>query len=197
MNDQKDYYKQIRPEVAKFIPARIHTLLDVGCGEGAFLSFIKEKTGAETWGVEAVVSVASIAGTVVDHILAGKIEEVIHSLPDSYFDCITFNDVLEHLADPWIVLRNIRQKLSPGGVIIASIPNFRYATNLFEIIVCKELRYKDAGILDVTHVRFFTKKSMRRMFEETGYVVVRQVGINKLNHWLVMQMEPIMYHAPV
>jgi 2-polyprenyl-3-methyl-5-hydroxy-6-metoxy-1,4-benzoquinol methylase len=116
-------------------------------------------------------------------ILAGKIEEALASLPDSYFDCITFNDVLEHLMEPGQVLRMVRPKLSARGITIASIPNFRFFRNLYEIVILKEWEYKESGILDLTHLRFFTKMSMKRLFEEAGFEVVTQEGISPIDTW--------------
>ena len=142
---------------------------------------IKEQIGAETWGAEMVPEIGEIAKIKVDHILIGKIEEVIDSLPDSYFDCITFNDVLEHLLEPSAVLKLVKSKLSSNGIIIASIPNVRYISNLSELLLKKDWEYKDAGILDNTHFRFFTKKSMKRMFEHSGYKLLTQEGINGTN----------------
>jgi len=169
--------------VAAFIPPGTGTILDIGCAQGAFLKSVKDLTGAETWGVESVEEAARVAGGQVDHLLLGKIEEVLDLLPGNYFDCITFNDVLEHLMEPAQVLQMVKPKLSARGVIIASIPSFRFIRNLVEIVVRKEWEYKELGILDSTHLRFFTKKSMKRMFEEAGYEVVRQEGISPIGTW--------------
>ena len=84
---------------------------------------VKEQTGAESWGIEMITEVAEIAKDRVDNILVDKIEDVLCSIPDNYFDCITFNNVLEHLIEPTEVLKMIRPKLSHNGIIIASIPN--------------------------------------------------------------------------
>lgn len=179
MKQTANYYSLNRPEVAAFVPENINTILDIGCGKGAFLQLIKEQTGAETWGVELVPEIAEKAKEYVDNILIGKVEDVIHLIPDGYFDCISFNDVLEHLLEPTEVLRMVKPKLSEKGVVIASIPNVRYFFNLYELLIKKDWEYKDAGILDSTHFRFFTQKSMRRMFENAGYNLIKQQGINE------------------
>lgn len=181
--DAINYYGNHRPDVAVHVPPTTKTILDIGCGNGAFLKWIKDKTGAETWGIELVDEIAERAKEQADNILNGKVEEVLHLVPDGYFDCITFNDVLEHLLAPDEVLRMVKPKLSEKGIIIASIPNVRYFSNLHEIIIKKDWEYKDSGILDSTHFRFFTQKSMKKMFEKTGYSLKGQFGINKLNSW--------------
>lgn len=183
MKEITNYYSNIRPEVAGFVPKNIKTILDIGCGQGVFLKLVKAQTGAETWGVEVQTEVAEKAKDHIDKILTGKVEDVLGSIPNAYFDCITFNDVLEHLLEPAEVLKMIRPKLSENGIIIASIPNVRFFRNLYELLIKKDWEYKDAGILDSTHFRFFTQKSMKRMFENAGYKLVKQEGINKITSW--------------
>lgn len=183
MKETINYYSLARPEVASYIPTGIKTILDIGCGQAAFLRLVKEQTGAETWGIEVVPEVAEKAKQHTDHILTGKVEDVLSLLPDAYFDCITFNDVLEHLLEPAEVLKMIKPKLTEKGIIIASIPNVRYFFNLYELLIKKDWEYKDAGILDSTHFRFFTQKSMKRMFKQAGYEVIRQEGINEIRSW--------------
>jgi 2-polyprenyl-3-methyl-5-hydroxy-6-metoxy-1,4-benzoquinol methylase len=183
MKEANNYYKQARPEVISFVPTNIRSILDVGCGEGTFLKLVKEKTGAETWGIEVINEVAEIAKTNIDRIFIGNVEEVLNSIPDTYFDCITFNDVLEHLVDPAEILKKVKSKLSKNGIVVASIPNVRYIYNLYDIIIKKDWEYKDSGILDYTHYRFFTKKSAQRMFEGANYKILHQGGINANRTW--------------
>jgi 2-polyprenyl-3-methyl-5-hydroxy-6-metoxy-1,4-benzoquinol methylase len=174
------YYNQSRPDVASLVPENTKSILDIGCGQGAFLKLVKENIGAETWGVEQVFEIAEEAKNRADNILTGKVEDVIGSIPNAYFDCITFNDVLEHLLEPIEILNLIKAKLSPEGTLIASIPNVRYFLNLYELLIKKDWEYKDFGILDSTHVRFFTKKSMKRMFENAGYKILKINGTSRL-----------------
>ncbi|MEI6140240.1 MAG: class I SAM-dependent methyltransferase [Mariniphaga sp.] len=178
-----NYYSQTRPEVAAFVPIITKSIIDIGCSDGDFLQFVKKQTGAETWGIESVPEIAEEARNKIDHILIGKIEELISSLPDGYFDCISFNDVLEHLIEPTEVLKMMRHKLSENGVVIASIPNVRYFFNLRDLLIYRDWHYIGNGILDSTHLRFFTRKSMKRMFEDAGYKITSQVGINKIVSW--------------
>jgi len=183
MKENKNYYSQSRQDIAVLVPKNIRTILDIGCGQGGFLKLIKEQTGAETWGIEVVIEIAEIAKHHIDKTLIGKVEDSLYSIPDAYFDCITFNDILEHLLEPTEVLKSIRSKLSEDGIIIASIPNVRFFHNLYELLIKKDWKYKDSGILDSTHIRFFTQKSMKRMFENTGYMLIKQEGNNKINTW--------------
>lgn len=183
MKETPDYYGQSRPEIRRFIPTNIKTILDVGTGEAYFLKSVKEELLAETWGVEVSEEVAQKAQQNADKILIGKLEDIITYLPNNYFDCITFNDVLEHILEPANTLNLIKSKLKEEGIIIASIPNVRYFFNLRDLIVKKDWRYTDAGILDSTHFRFFTQKSMARLFVESGYTIQNLEGINGIKSW--------------
>lgn len=183
MKTTSNYYSHSRPEIAFFVPKTIKTVLDIGCGEGDFLRYVKDKTNAETWGVEAIESVAKEVKNHIDKTLVGKVEDIINLLPDAYFDCITFNDVLEHLLEPTEVLKLIKPKLTENGIVIASIPNIREYYHLYELLFKKDWKYKDEGILDSTHIRFFTKISMARLFNDAGFKLISQAGINKTKSW--------------
>ena len=107
-----------------------------------------------------------------------NLEEKIDNAENNYYDLIIFNDVLEHLYDPWAILKKSAEKLAKGGKVVASIPNIRHLYTMFDIVIKKDFKYTDAGILDKTHLRFFTKKSIIRMFDECGYKIIKIQGIN-------------------
>jgi 2-polyprenyl-3-methyl-5-hydroxy-6-metoxy-1,4-benzoquinol methylase len=179
------YYTQTRAEMLPFIPKDAKRILDVGCGEGRFGQQLKGKLNAEVWGVEMFEAAAEIARQRLDQVLVGDVMQQLKELPDDYFDCIIFNDVLEHLVDPYQVLLSMKQKLSPRGVVVASIPNIRYFRNLFELVIRGSWRYVEYGTLDNTHLRFFTKKSVKETFESLGYRVIGLKGVNATPSWKV------------
>lgn len=181
----EQYFSQPRPEMDRFVPATAKHVLDVGCGEGTFGSRLKEKLGAEVWGVELIPSIADIAQRRLDRVLCGDIMQQLEQIPDQYFDCVIFNDVIEHLIDPYRLLVAVKQKLTRGGIVVCSIPNIRYFRNLFDIVVRGEWSYQEGGILDKTHLRFFTKKSIAEMFESLGYRICRLEGISATPSWRV------------
>jgi GT2 family glycosyltransferase/2-polyprenyl-3-methyl-5-hydroxy-6-metoxy-1,4-benzoquinol methylase/Tfp pilus assembly protein PilF len=152
------------------VDPKSQTILDVGCATGMFGSQMKQKLGAEVWGVEPVEDIGEKAKDVIDKVYIGKIEDQINQLPKNYFDSIIFADVLEHLEDPYLILDLIKEKLSDNGEIIASIPNVRHWSVLKDLIEGK-WEYQDAGILDRTHLRFFTKSSIIKMFQNAGYKI--------------------------
>lgn len=175
---QPNYYEQDRKEVVDFLPVQASVILDIGCGVGAFGAGLKAQKDIEIWGVEPVSDVAASADKVLDKVINGLFDEHA-SLPDAYFDAVVFNDSLEHFPDPFPPLELAKTKLKKDtGVIVASIPNVRFIRNIRHVLFEKDWKYTDKGILDRTHLRFFTKKSMVRTFEEAGYEVISIEGIN-------------------
>ncbi len=164
---EKMYNKLINPNARR--------ILDVGCGIGKLGSALKQKLNAEVWGVEYVSDIASLAMERLDNVISGPIEDAITQLPDNYFDTIIFADVLEHLANPNKILVQIKEKLTPDGEIIASIPNVRFWP-LIRNLIEGHWTYEESGILDFTHLRFFTLESMNDMFEKTGYKIITILG---------------------
>jgi 2-polyprenyl-3-methyl-5-hydroxy-6-metoxy-1,4-benzoquinol methylase len=172
------YFRNGRPEMLPFIPLTARRILEAGCSQGRFGEQLKARGATEVWGIEPNAQAAEQARRRLDRVLEGTIERAIENLPEKYFDCIVFNDVLEHLVDPWQVLSAIRAKMGPGGTLVASIPNVRYFPVLKALALHSEWRYASEGVLDRTHLRFFTWQTMRDMFVEAGYHVVEIKGIN-------------------
>lgn len=190
-NKPTGYYDNARDEMLSFLPENYKTVLDVGCADGSFAKSIKDISGAEVWGVEYMPDEAKKASSKIDKVLTGAIEDCIEKLPDNYFDVIYFNDVLEHLVDPYKVLDKMKFKLSKDGITISSIPNMRYHRALKELVINKDWKYAEHGTLDKTHLRFFTKKSIFRMFEEAGYIVSTHKGLNTSK-----SLKPWLYNIP-
>ena len=163
------YYEQERSEIARLITGQPKSILEIGCANGCFRRNLKWE--CEYHGVEPVHEVADRARASGIIVYEGVYQDVAGQIPDAKFDLVVCNDVIEHMVDPWAFLENIKRKLAPGGRIVGSLPNVRYITNLLGLVFGKEWRYANAGVLDRTHLRFFTLKSARRLFEECGYEV--------------------------
>ncbi len=173
------YRKNARKEMLEFVPPSAARVLELGCGEGAFAALLKRHLVAEVWGLELDEEAASVAAEHVDRIIVGDIGETLHEVPKAYFDCVVANDFFEHLQWPGQTLHEIASHLTPGGVVVASIPNLRYCRALYEIVVNRDFKYRNEGIFDATHLRFFTEKSIRRLFDESGYEILTIQGINE------------------
>lgn len=163
----------------RFMPDNVNKILDVGCGAGEFGHALKSQRPVEVWGVELSHEAAKEAQTKLDKVIVGSIEAGPLSLPELYFDCIVFNDVLEHLVDPWAILVGIKAFMQPDCRVVASIPNVRYYDNIKQLIKYKQWKYNDEGILDKTHLRFFTNESIKDLFDMCGYKIISMKGIGE------------------
>jgi ubiquinone/menaquinone biosynthesis C-methylase UbiE len=174
----RGYYGNRRVEMLTFVPPSTRTLLDVGCGHGAFGATAKRTLGIKVWGIELNHDAARVAQVRLDHVIEADIHEAFATLPAQKFECVTFNDILEHLVEPARALVDVKRVLAPGGVVLASLPNVRYRPVLWDLVWRGTWDYADAGVLDRTHLRFFTKSDMVQLFGECGYDVHQQVGIH-------------------
>jgi 2-polyprenyl-3-methyl-5-hydroxy-6-metoxy-1,4-benzoquinol methylase len=180
LGGSEGYFAHKRPEMLGYVPLGAARVLDIGCGEGAFGFQLKERGVKEVWGVEISACAAAKARDRLDVVVAGDIQERQRALPDGFFDCIVLNDVIEHLIDPSALLDGLRWKLTDRGVIVVSVPNVRFGPVLYDLLIRGQWRYTDSGVLDRTHLRFFTRDSVRRMSEDLGYEVECLEGINAL-----------------
>jgi SAM-dependent methyltransferase len=176
-----EYFGHARFEMLDFIPDSCRNFLEIGCGEGHFGELVKQKHDCQYHGVELYREASTKAERVLDTVFTGPVEEVLSDLSLNAYDCIVCNDVLEHLSNPFVILKSLKKVLKPGGYVVSSIPNVRYINNLRELLFEKDWEYKhEGGILDFTHLRFFTKKSIMRMYEHAGYNVITNEGINRI-----------------
>lgn len=178
----ENYFNRSRPEMLQFIPADAKTALDVGCSEGFFGMALKDRQAIEVWGVEKEPAIGIRAASHLDRVLIGDVYELLPQLPLAYFDCIIFNDVLEHLVDPYSVLETIKKNLKPNGVVVCSIPNIRNFHALVNLVIRRQWRYTDHGVMDKTHLRFFTQESIREMFALLDYDVMMMRGIHPVRN---------------
>jgi 2-polyprenyl-3-methyl-5-hydroxy-6-metoxy-1,4-benzoquinol methylase len=186
------YYACDRAEMLAFVPPSVRRILDVGCGEGSFGRSLKGRDPEITlYGIEVEPAPATRATAWYDNVITGEFPA---DLPADVreLDCAVFNDVLEHLIDPWAALRALHNHLADDAVIVASIPNLRYLPVLYKLLVNGTFTYTPTGVLDQTHLRFFTKKSIVELFESTGYSVDSIQGINPLERWQIRFLRAIL-----
>lgn len=145
--------------------------MDVGCGDGKTGPVLKERGFREIVGIELDPRAAEMAMRSYDRVIVGNVEEEMLPYPRGYFDCILYGDILEHLVDPWKVLCGHREFLADGGSIVCSIPNIRYYKILKSLVLKGRWDYRALGILDRTHLRFFTLKTIEDMLMETGFEI--------------------------
>lgn len=179
---QAVYPAHARAELMQYIPRGINSLLDVGCGKGGFGRAVREVRGGalRLVGIEAVSAEAAVARDTngFDTVVDGYFPEAM-STDLGRFDLIAFNDVLEHMVDPWAALEAASQYLAPGGRVLASIPSIQFAPIVLKLLAGR-WDYTDDGTLDRTHLRFFTKATMCELFEQAGFAVETCVGVNRI-----------------
>lgn len=161
----------VNADLLGMIPPQARRVVEVGCMHGAMARAYRAGNPAVHYtGIDIDPDYARVAADACDRALAGDIETLPGSTYDSLFpsDCWIFGDCLEHLRDPWKLVRMIRGSIDADGCLLACIPNaqhwsvqMRLATGLF--------RYEDSGLLDRTHVRWFTRVTMMEMFLQAGW----------------------------
>ena len=169
-----EYHATPRAEIASFLDAPPGIVVDVGCGTGATGGLIRRKfPGTRVIGIERNARAAALAREHLDEVVCADLADVrLHEHLDGRpVGALLLLDVLEHLADPWRALLAMRSWLAPTTRVLASVPNLRNLPTLAQLAP-GGIDYDARGVLDVTHLRFFTRLTLRRLFEETGYEVV-------------------------
>ena len=168
----QEYFSYTRKEIFPLLPEKVSSVLEIGCGTGSTLEWIHSiKHCALMLGVEISPDVAALARRKVNEVYAGNIEHMNLPVDKCSLDLILCLDVLEHLVDPWVVVRRLRELLKPGGALIASIPNVGHHTVLFPLLFKQQWSYTEAGILDKTHLRFFVRDTVIHLVESSGLKV--------------------------
>jgi 2-polyprenyl-3-methyl-5-hydroxy-6-metoxy-1,4-benzoquinol methylase len=168
-----------RQEMVPFIPRDASTVLDVGCSRGRFGATLqKEIPALRLFGIEPDPVAAQEASDHYEQVTCGFFP---NDLPaGGSFDCIVFNDVLEHVVDPWTMLARAQEHLAPGGHVVASIPNVRHYIVVRNLLLRGRWDYADWGVLDRTHLRFFTRASIEELFDSADMEIETLAPINPI-----------------
>lgn len=147
-------------------------VLDVGCATGYTAELLRTR-GCRVDGIEYDPGMAAQAAAHVDRLEVGDVQQMdlVGMFGEASYDAIAFGDVLEHLTRPVEVLRACRPLLRPGGAVVASIPNVAHGAVRLALLSGR-FRYTENGLLDDTHVRFFTRETVLALFADAGYEVV-------------------------
>jgi 2-polyprenyl-3-methyl-5-hydroxy-6-metoxy-1,4-benzoquinol methylase len=173
-----------RSELVRFVPSGTTRLLDIGCAGGRYGAELAETIpGIDLWGVEPDEECSRQAQAHFGTVIQGTFPESADQLPRGTFEVVTFNDVLEHMVEPASALEAVKPLLRPAGKVIASIPNVRHRSVIWPLLRGGDWKYEKYGLLDRTHLRFFTRKTTRELFEQNGWRIVSCEGINACWHW--------------
>jgi methionine biosynthesis protein MetW len=167
---QTKIYGSVNEVILKYINSG-QKILDVGCGTGDLGEIIKRK-GNYVVGIDISEKAVEIAKTKLDEVILLDVEQEIPDLPTNYFDIIIFADVLEHLYDPLKVLVNFKIFLKDQGNLIVCVPNVANWKIRKDLFLWGKFEYQKQGILDETHIRFFTLKTLKEMVQNTSYNIL-------------------------
>ncbi|MFM1907058.1 MAG: hypothetical protein RLZZ591_735 [Pseudomonadota bacterium] len=172
--DQTPIHESHNPDLLRIIPAGLGFVMEVGCSSGALArEYVGANSGCKYVGVEIDSDYAESAKRYCSSVIVGDID----SFDDSFYtsnsksQCWIFGDTLEHLKDPWGVLRKIRNVISDDGYIAACIPNAQH-WSLQAKLAIGDWRYEKSGLLDKTHLRWFTRQTILELFRDSGFEVV-------------------------
>lgn len=147
-------------------------VLELGCSVGTQSKVLRDELGCDVTGVELNPLAAKQAEAYCTKVVVGNLDQVDFEaqFPSQRFDVVLCADVLEHIYNPTALLRRIKTVIGPNGYVVASIPNVVHIALIFEMLHGK-FDYRDKGLLDDSHIRFFTRSSLIRTFTDAGFVL--------------------------
>lgn len=170
-----DYFVADRGEILDFLGRQgvsVETTLDIGCSSGRLgAEYVNRSITRQCDGIEPNQEAAQRARANLRQVWCGTMEAVRDAVPWAQYDLVSLADVLEHLPDPWDALRFLHRHTSSGCRLMLSVPNIRHYKVLMPLIFNGEFRYVDRGIMDRTHLHFFTRSSLCEMLAESGWKV--------------------------
>jgi len=166
-----DYYGETRADVFPFLPVGVREVLEIGCARGLTGALLQEQLGCRVTGVELNPQVAREAASRLAEVIVGDVETLELSRT---FDAVIALELFEHLRDPFAFLQKVRRWLRPGGVMILSTPNVGHWSVVRDLLEGR-WDYLPMGLLCFTHLRFFTRKSLRDLLELGGFAHVQLV----------------------
>lgn len=171
------YFDFVRKDIAPLLPKQAPLVLEIGCGAGATLQWLKQtKVAQTTMGIELSNAAAQVASQRVDKIMEGPLEGWLPGIADNSVDLVLCLDVLEHLVDPWATMQELYRIVRPGGSVIVSLPNVRNHRVVLPLLFKGDWTYQDAGIMDRTHLRFFTEAGAKALACHGGFNLASHVS---------------------
>jgi len=182
VKQNEDYFSSIRKDVITFMGANKDlTILEVGAGTGATLTELKKTGVAKEIHAYDLVDVCKNKEYFNSFTIDNIEQQKELQFNKNYFDAIILADVLEHLLDAENTIAILLPYLKKDGAIYLSLPNIRYANALYKIVVKGSFEYEDFGIFDKTHLRFFCKKDMKKLFESFPELKIDKIESNLKN----------------
>jgi 2-polyprenyl-3-methyl-5-hydroxy-6-metoxy-1,4-benzoquinol methylase len=169
------YFDMERREILPCLPARVSRMLDVGCGTGASTQMVRREREV-TWagGIEFDPASVATAGLRLDWLWTGdaSVAPIEDQIAAESLDLVLCLDILEHLPDPWTLVDRLSTRLAPGGRLIVSVPNIRNWKFIWRLLARGDFHYRDSGLLDRTHLRFFVKETASALAAHGGLKII-------------------------
>lgn len=172
MEKMQGYYGAIRQDLLNLVPPEAASVLDIGCGTGNLGHALRETRGCRVTGVEIVPEIAAQACRKLDRVVTGSAEVALHELDGEVFDLLILGDSLEHLADPARFLAEVRRLMAPAAWFLISIPNVAH-WSVVRMLAQGHWLYDRGGIMDDTHLRWFTLRSAADLLSSVGFQIER------------------------
>ena len=169
----KEYFSGVRKDlIDRLEPAKSRAILEIGCGDGSTGAYAKSQAKCTRYvGIELSSNAAQLAERLLDKVYVANVETFdVPERPES-FDVLIASEVLEHLVDPWRVLKRLNTLLRPGATVFASSPNAAHYT-MIRMLLAGRWDLTESGRMDRTHLRWFTPQSYARMFRDCGFDVI-------------------------
>jgi 2-polyprenyl-3-methyl-5-hydroxy-6-metoxy-1,4-benzoquinol methylase len=176
---QTPAHHDFNADLLALIPDGCRRLIEVGCSTGAVARAYKQANPECFYiGIEIDPDYGDLARQWCDQVIVGNIETMADSELDGLgsFDCLLFGDVLEHLMDPWRLLRRLRGRMSADSRIAACIPNMQHWSIQARLSI-GDLIYEDNGLLDRTHIRWFSRQTIGQLFTGAGFAI--EAGVSR------------------
>ncbi len=178
MSSETPFYDNRRADVQAHLSGRFERVLDVGCDVGTFAASLRrDKVATAVDGIE-LSSAALEAEKVLNRVYRVDLSHSQEGLPQASYDLVLCLDVLEHMQDPWAALGRIHSLLRPDGQLVVSLPNVRNFRVVLPLLMKGRWDYARTGLLDRTHLRFFTRSTAREMLEAAGFTVTRDLSLS-------------------
>jgi SAM-dependent methyltransferase len=166
------YYSELRPPMLSLVKGTPQRVLEIGCASGQTLAYLKEHGATYTVGIEYSSEVAESArNRGLDQVIAGNVETLDLQFEPNSFDLIIAGHVLEHLANPWTTLHKLIGYLRNDGQFVGALPNVRHHSIIFPLLLHGKWQYEPSGVMDWTHLRFFSRQTVFQLLESTGFRV--------------------------
>jgi 2-polyprenyl-3-methyl-5-hydroxy-6-metoxy-1,4-benzoquinol methylase len=170
----EDYFSGARTDIVDSLSSdNSRGILELGCGEGVLGAYARASGKCGLYvGIEFSPAAAAVARGRVDELYCVDVEEFDPPFKEGFFDVLIANEVLEHLVDPWRIVKQYRRYLKDGAMVFASCPNVAHRATI-GMLLRGDWSLEDSGRMDRTHLRWFTPKTFREMFELAGYEVTK------------------------